>query len=109
MQIATLRKTHTNLKATRKKLEEDYRASTVAHWGFEEEHAFANIDNALPQKNTQLQAIYKADDAVLSNETALKQAETELIALRDEVKRCSDQGPGLGDMRRAPVTQTGFI
>ena len=90
MQIATLRKTHANLKAKRKQLEDDYRACAIAHCGFDEEHALANIGNVIPKKNTQLQAIHKAHGAVLSNEVALKEAKTELMALRDEVNCCSD-------------------
>ena len=86
MQIAALRKEHAVLVAKRQELEAEYRRFTIDDFGMEEEHVVAKIERArsVPQKNRRLQAIHEAHVAVVSNEAAIKEAES---AVENKIKK----------------------
>ena len=72
MQIAALRKEHAVLITKRQELEAGYRR-----------FAIDKIEQArsAPQKSKRLQAIHEAHAAVVSNEAAIKEAESAVAAL----------------------------
>ena len=83
MQIAALRKDHAVLVTKQQELEAAYRRVAIDDFGMEEEHVVAKIEQArsVPQKNRRLQAIHEAHVAVVSNESAIKEAESTVAAL----------------------------
>ena len=84
--LSNLSKDLRDLKEKRDQLEYAYRASANKQLAVGKDRADDYIKKArlIPQKDTQLQAIHEAHEAVISKENALEQAQTKVYVLFEE-------------------------
>ena len=82
-----MRKEHADLVAKQQELEASYRRFAIDEFGIEEGHVVIKIEQArsAPQKGKRLQAIHEARVAVTSKEAEIKEAESEVKQLQEEV------------------------
>ena len=102
MQIAALRKEHAVLVTKQQELEAAYRRVAIDDFGMEEEYAVAKIEQArsAPQKNKRLQAIHEAHVAVLSKESAIKEAESAVALNINSKRKIQTSTPNLNAKRK---------